>query len=72
MSLVVRINIVSHTMLKAIVEAKIKVAPEAQLEIADKLVLQIFQCILTYIALIINLLLVDIAISHTKLLKESL
>jgi len=59
-------------MLEAIVETKIKVVPEVQLEIADKLVLQIFQCILTYIALIINLLLVDIAISHTKLLKELL
>ena len=59
-------------MLEAIVETKIKVAPEVQLEIANKLILQIFQRIFAYIALIINLLLVDIAISHTKLLKESL
>ena len=59
-------------MLEAIVEAKIKIAPEVQLKIADKLILQIFQRIFTYIALIINLLLVDIAISHTKLLEESL
>ena len=57
-------------MLEAIVEAKVKITPEVQLEIADKLVLQIFQRIFAYIALIINLLLVDIAISHTKLLKE--
>ena len=59
-------------MLEAIVEAKIKIAPEAQLEIAYKFILQIFQRIFAYIALIINLLLVDIAISHTKLLKELL
>ena len=59
-------------MLEAIVEAKIKIAPEVQLKIANKLILQIFQRIFAYIALIINLLLVDIAISHTKLLKESL
>ena len=59
-------------MLEAIVEAKVKVAPDVQLKIADKLILQIFQRIFAYIALIINLLLVDIAISHTKLLKELL
>ena len=59
-------------MLEAIGETKIKVAPEVQLEIANKLILQIFQRIFAYIALIINLLLVDIAISHTKLLKELL
>ncbi len=41
LSLVVRVNIVSHTVLKAIVETKVKIAPEVQLEIADQLILQI-------------------------------
>ena len=59
-------------MLEAIVEAKVKIAPDVQLKIADKLILQIFQRIFAYIALIINLLLVDVAISQTKLLKELL